>query len=302
MAHNAQEKTNHLFNFQLNSCSMHFSIDNYFGWTTAYILQLAMCCFYNYWVAVFLLFYISLYFCADAIANDLVDIVYQINLSVSESLNKNLTEVQIRKTKLLFTEWIDLHNDYLGYFFRRNYGYCIVQPLFCFRFINSVRAIMTGPLFIEFSSCIISIVLELLAIDNMIKQKSKDSTFATSAGTLSIHMTMVYFLCIYGEHFANQCFNVTKTVYSDLLWYKLPIKQQNFVIFSICRSQKRFQLEGLSIFNASMEIFSKVRKISHFFPTIVYLFTMILLIDFISQIIRTSISYFIIMRQLKAEI
>ena len=136
---------------------------------------------------------------------------------------------------------------------------------------------MTGPLFIEFSSCIISIVLELLAIDNMVKQKSNDTTFATSAGTLSIHMTIVYFLCIYGENFTNQSFNVINTVYSDLLWYKLPIKQQNFVIFSICRSQKRFQLEGLCIFNASMEMFSKVRKISktflgNFFPQLFFFF------------------------------
>ena len=126
MAHDAQKKKKHLFNFQLISCSMHFPIDNYFGWSMAYVLQLAMCCFYNYWVAIFLLFYISLYFCADAIANDLMDIVYQINLSVCESLNKNLTEVQIRKTRLLFTEWIDLHNDFIGYFFNVIYGSYIV--------------------------------------------------------------------------------------------------------------------------------------------------------------------------------
>lgn len=131
---------------------------------------------------------------------------------------------------------------------------------------------MTGPLFIEFSSCIIIIVLELLAIDYMIKQKNQDMTFATSAGTLSIHMTMVYFLCIYGENFTTQSFDVINTVYSDLLWYKLPITQQNFVIFSICRSQKRFQIEGLCIFNASMEIFSKVRTILNLFPQISFFF------------------------------
>lgn len=94
---------------------MYFPTDNYLGWSIAYILQLAMCCFYNYWVAVFLLFYISMYSCADAITNDLMDIVHQINLTVSVSINKNLTEVQNQKTRLLLTSWIDLHNDLFGY-------------------------------------------------------------------------------------------------------------------------------------------------------------------------------------------
>lgn len=129
--------------------------------------------------------------------------------------------------------------------------------------MNNIRVIMSGPLLIELSSCIISTVLELLAFDNMIQQKHIDTTFATSAGTLSIHTTMVFILCYYAEKFTTQSFDVMDTVYSDLLWYKLPIKQQKFAIMPISRSQVQFRLEALGIFNASMEIFLKVGKIHY---------------------------------------
>lgn len=96
---------------------MHFPTGNYLGWTIAYILQVAVCCFYNYRVAMFLLLYISLYFCTNAIANDLMQVVFEINVSAPESLNKNLMKMRAEKTKLLLTTWINLHNDLLKYFF-----------------------------------------------------------------------------------------------------------------------------------------------------------------------------------------
>lgn len=127
-----------------------------------------------------------------------------------------------------------------------------------FRIRNNIQMIMSGPLFIELSSCIISIVLELLAIDSMIQKKHIEATFATDAGTLSIHICMVSILCFYAEKFTTQSFDVINTVYSDLLWYKLPMEQRKFIILSICRSQEQFRLDGLGIFNASMETLLKV--------------------------------------------
>lgn len=127
--------------------------------------------------------------------------------------------------------------------------------------MDNIRIIMSGPLFIELSSCIISTVLELLAFDSMYQQKHVDTTFATTGGTLSIHTTMVFILCFYAEKYTTLSFDVIDTVYSDLIWYELPVRQQKFVILSICRSQEQFRLTGLGIFDASMEIFLKV---SHF--------------------------------------
>lgn len=128
------------------------------------------------------------------------------------------------------------------------------------RLMYNVRTMMSLPLFIELSSCIISTVLELLAIDYMFQEKHIDTTFATSAGTLSIHMTMVFILCFYAEKYTNQSFEVVNTVYCDLLWYNLSKNQQIFIILAIRRSQQQFWLEALGIFNGSMEIFLKVIK------------------------------------------
>lgn len=90
---------------------MHFPIDNYFGFYAAYVMQFIWGSFYTYWVAVFLFLYITLYFCGDAIAKDLMGLVSDMNLVFSEKTEKNSNKIE--KSQLLLNDWIDLHNDLL---------------------------------------------------------------------------------------------------------------------------------------------------------------------------------------------
>lgn len=117
---------------------------------------------------------------------------------------------------------------------------------------------MSGPLFIELSSCIIGTVMELLSIDYMVQQGSVDIIVLTNVTALLNHTAMVYILCFYAEKYTTQSFQMTHSVYSKLLWYNLPFHQQKIMILNLCRSQKPVRLDGLGIFIASMETFLKV--------------------------------------------
>lgn len=117
---------------------------------------------------------------------------------------------------------------------------------------------MSGPIFIELSSCIIGTVMELLSIDYIVQQKHVGITALTSTAALSIHLTMEYILCFYAEKFTTLSFQMTDLIYCDLLWYEMSIDEQQLIILPIQQAQKHFHLEGYGIYNANMETFMKV--------------------------------------------
>lgn len=124
--------------------------------------------------------------------------------------------------------------------------------------MQTIRYIMTGPLFFELSSCIIGTVCELLALDQTIQEQQIDASVFVSADALGIHVSMVYILCHFAEKLSNQSFNVTRIIYYDLVWYNLSVERQKCMVLPICRSQESFKLTGYGIFDCSMEIFLKV--------------------------------------------
>lgn len=117
---------------------------------------------------------------------------------------------------------------------------------------------MTGPLFFDLSSCIIATVFELLSIDNDIQNQRYDSNTFTNVSTLGLHNTMLFILCHFSEKFTDRSYDVGDVIYSDLLWYKLSIRQQKLLILPIRRAQKLFRLRGYGIFDCSLELFLKV--------------------------------------------
>lgn len=121
---------------------------------------------------------------------------------------------------------------------------------------------MTAPVFFELSTCIICTVLELLTIDQKIQNERFvvfDVTIITSITLLGVHLSIVFILCFYGEELSAQSFQVTNIIYSNLLWYKLPVQKQRFLDIPIRRAQKIFRLKGYGIFDCSMELFLKVK-------------------------------------------
>lgn len=131
--------------------------------------------------------------------------------------------------------------------------------LFRRRFLNSIRTIMSGPLFFTLSSCIVYIAIEFLALDETFRRQDFDTTLLVTVNALLITIAMVYILSFYSEKLTTHSYEIAHMVYVDLLWYKLTAAQQKPLVLSICRANKYFRLVGYGIFYCSMETFLKVR-------------------------------------------
>lgn len=192
-------------------------------------------------------------------------------------------------------------------FFRNKSSF---RPLFLWcRFLNSIRNIMSGPLFYTLSSCIACNAIELFALDETIRRKEFDTTITVTATALLIEIAMVYILAHYSEKVTDHFSEVVEFVYIDLLWYNLTTAQQKCLVLPILREKKGFRLDGYGIFYCSMETFLAVCffyiLISWWQIMVVHLSfwikprrNLLFLSFFFLQIMRASISYFIIMRQL----
>lgn len=131
-----------------------------------------------------------------------------------------------------------------------------------YRLLQNIHHIMTAPVFFELSTCIICTVLELLTVDQSIHDERFvlfDVTIITSITILGLHLSIVFILCLYGEALSAQSLQVTNIIYSNLLWYKLPVQQQQILNMPIRRAQKIFRLKGYGIFDCSMELYLKVK-------------------------------------------
>lgn len=165
------------------------------------------------------------------------------------------------------------------------------------RLLDNTKRIMSGPLFFELLSVIIIIVFELLALDYAIMVKQFDSMLILIGCCLIMHMSTLFILCHHSECLTTNSNEISKFIYCDCQWYKLPNSQQKLLTLPISRSQKPFRLDGFGIFDCSQEMFLKVNFCEVFFFQIHVMYLMFMLIF---QIIRLSISYYIVMRKLKA--
>lgn len=95
-------------------------------------------------------------------------------------------------------------------------------------------------------------------MDQTIQDQQVDATVIVSANALGIHVSMVYILCHYAEKLTTQSFKVTRMVYSDLLWYQMPIRQEKTIIMPLQRAQLQFRLEGYGIYSCSLHLFVTV--------------------------------------------
>lgn len=74
-----------------------------------------------------------------------------------------------------------------------------------------------------------------------------------------IWMLIFYLLCHSGDKVTDH-FNTLNDSYYEVLWYRLPVKQQKYFILLILNAQKPIYLEGFSIQN-TRETFKKVISI-----------------------------------------
>lgn len=155
---------------------------------------------------------------------------------------------------------------------------------------------MTVPLFFEFSHCILETVFELLAMDQAIQNLQFYALVIFNLSVLGFHLTLLFFLCLFSEKFTDRSYDVGEFIYLNVSWMDLPIQHQKTLMFVICRAQKHFRLNGCGIFDCSLDLFSRVNFVHSFeFEIDFFIFKN----DHIFQIIKSSISYFLVMRELK---
>lgn len=124
--------------------------------------------------------------------------------------------------------------------------------------LQNVRHIMSGPLFFALSTCIICMMLELLAIDQAVNQRTLRIYMAISASILCTQLGMAFVLCDFAENASDQSQKISQILYMELLWYKMTITHQKLLMLPIREGQKMIQLNGFGIIICSMEQFLKV--------------------------------------------
>lgn len=117
---------------------------------------------------------------------------------------------------------------------------------------------MSGPIFFVRSSCIITTISELLALDESIENARIDIELLSSATVMCIHVSLVFVLCYSAEQLTAQLNRIAESVYIDVNWFNLPIPQQKALKMIICRARLTFRLTGYDIFICSIESFLKV--------------------------------------------
>lgn len=153
---------------------------------------------------------------------------------------------------------------------------------------------MSAPIFIQLIGCVVYAAFNLLALDDSMKELNFDVYVCLDTLVCQICINFVY--CRFAENLSTLSSNVSSVVY-DLDWYKLPLAEQEFLLFSIRQAQKPFQLKGFKILPCTLENFlavsAKVEKCYAYeneFNFYIRLY----------QLLRSSISYFLIIRQLKS--
>lgn len=123
--------------------------------------------------------------------------------------------------------------------------------------------------------------------------------FADFAAVIAI--TAVYFF--HSEWITADLLEISDNFYNSP-WYRLPVKQQKYLMLPIQRADRIYRMKSLGLFDCSLPVFVSV----HFYCSILmlfilenYTFCIVSLPHFliILQIIRSAASYFIIIRSFK---
>lgn len=110
-----------------------------------------------------------------------------------------------------------------------------------------------------------------------------------------LHTSFTYILCYYANKVTLCGLQVAEIIYNDSPWYRFHLENQRMACFWIHRSQKTFYLDGNGIFHCSMETFQAVcLKLNYDLRLYVNNFHF----PFTFQVIRTSFSYYIILKRI----
>lgn len=121
--------------------------------------------------------------------------------------------------------------------------------------MGDIQTILAGSFFFQMTVCAGFIAVVLSSLNQDLKNISFDIVINLFCLLLEIQLN--YMSCNYANSVTEHSFNVGDIIY-DSFWYRLPIKQQKAIQFTIQRAQEPFYFKGYKIFICSMETFLKV--------------------------------------------
>lgn len=86
------------------------------------------------------------------------------------------------------------------------------------------------PLFFVLCNAVVITVMQLLALDHAIRKQEFDSTVTFNAIFLLVNISANFIFCQFAENLAIESMEMANIVYSDLLWYKLSLRQQKIFV------------------------------------------------------------------------
>lgn len=295
---------NNVFFFILR---MFYRIDTYVGFYTAWLEQVPLVLLYCIYLFVFVLLFIGLCSYVNASVFDFKMLIDDLNahITVRSHVSEYIADALITKTSdSMLKEAIMLHNDVLKYETINVRSFVILHLKKCtifYRLLQNIKQIMSGPLFFELLCVIVITVCELLSLDYAITEHQFDSMLILIVCCLLIHMSMLSLLSHHSENLTTKSYDIANITYLDLQWYNLTVSQQKLLVLPIIRAQKTFRLEGFGILDCSLEMFLKVISMNFFriYKCSFQSRKQKLINSYSFQIIRSSISYFMVMRKLK---
>lgn len=120
---------------------------------------------------------------------------------------------------------------------------------------KTFHEIMSPTLFYNLLFCSINTATVFVSI-NMNNLFSM-ATFISLEGIIII-TSPTFFYCSLSEVVTSELFSIGDYFYG-IAWYRLPVKQQQFLRLPIQRSQKEFRLKGFGLMSCSLMAFIGVR-------------------------------------------
>lgn len=140
------------------------------------------------------------------------------------------------------------------------------------------------------------IAFTLLFLDQSLQKI--DFNMVLAVNCLCAQTVLNFIACYFADRLEEDLLEVGSVTY-NMPWYKMPLKEREFLPWIIWRSQKTIKLSGFKIIDCSMATLMKVRTVQKL--VLFFLLNMKMFIKFTKlnlQLFRAAGSYYLIFRQM----
>lgn len=158
--------------------------------------------------------------------------------------------------------------------------------------MKSTKDFMSAPQFFQFIIFVAYTVLAIRSSEESLQNLTLESVACFFC--LFWELILIYALCHFATNITKGSLEMASVAY-NIRWYGLSMTQQKMILPIIRQGQIHFTLDGY-IFSSSVETFASVRNIVKIINVIILISTM-----FFLQLMRSSFSYYVVLRQLSEQ-